>query len=76
MLFPTQASTHAASSDVIDFYRDVARFGEFRLLETVMRYRTAYQKWRGTGEAVPEQKDVDPKAVAELEQLYREVFND
>lgn len=76
MLFPTQASTHTYASDVIKFYGEAANFQEYRLLETVMRTRNAYQEWMATGEAVIEQKSLDEKAVTEMRQLYAEVFND
>lgn len=76
MLFPTQASTNSNSSDVIKFYSDVAEYTEFRVLETVMRYRVSYQTWLDSGEAVIEAKGKkrDPAAIEEFEQLYAEVF--
>lgn len=77
MLFPTQASTNANSTDVIKFYTDVADYKEFRVLETVMRARMSYQTWMDTGETVFEAKGKkrDAAAIAEIEQLYAEVFH-
>lgn len=75
MLVPTQASTHPAVNDVIEFYQRVADYTEFRVLESVIRRRDCYMEWMDTGEAVIEQKPRDAKAIAELQQLYSEVFH-
>jgi chromosome partitioning protein len=74
-LFPTQASTNAQAKDVVDFYRDVARFQQYGLLETVVRSRTCYQSWARDGLAIVEHKRRDRNAVEEMEGLYGEVFN-
>ncbi|MFM0608695.1 division plane positioning ATPase MipZ [Paraburkholderia sediminicola] len=75
VLFPTRASTNARSSDVIDFYRDVARFKQYEVLETVVRTRDCYTKWLTTGEAVFEQKKPPKAALTEMAGLYKEIFN-
>jgi chromosome partitioning protein len=77
MLFPTQASTNAKSTDVEIFYRDSAKFIEFRTLSTVVNYRAQYAGWAKTGEAVIEQRPRDKgvkAALAEMEQLLMEIY--
>ena len=76
MLFPAAASTNAQARDVIDFYGQVAPYNEYRILDSVMRNRVAYQKWEETGQAALEAKTPDPLAMAELASLYKEVFHD
>jgi chromosome partitioning protein len=75
LLVPVAASTNAASLDVVKFYRNVKDYQQFRMLKTVVRNRVAYQNWQETGRAVIETRPRDALAVAELEQLYAEVFN-
>lgn len=75
VLFPVAASTHARSNDVVDFYKNVAQFTQYRVLDSVLRYRVAYRNWLETGKGVIEAKSPDLAAVAELDQLYSEVFN-
>jgi chromosome partitioning protein len=78
MLVPTQASTHPSVSDVSDFYKRIAAadYHQFRVLDAVIRRRDAFMEWMDTGEVVTEQKQKDPKAIAEMQQLYAEVFHD
>jgi chromosome partitioning protein len=45
MLFAIGAATHAQSRDVEKFYNGVGGFPEYRLLDTVVRDRTAYKRW-------------------------------
>jgi chromosome partitioning protein len=75
MLFPVAASTHPNAKDVAEFYKRCAEFPNYRLIDAVLRDRTAYTGWAETGRAVCEAKSPNPAAVAELEQLYAEVFN-
>lgn len=75
MLFPVQASTNARSTDVGDFYVDAAGYPQYRLLDTVVRSRDPYKLWAKTGEAIFEQKRPNKLALAEMTQLYNEVFN-
>jgi len=74
MLFATRASTNAKSNDVIEFYKDVTRFGQYQVAEAVVRARDCYTKWLATGEAVFEQKKLVKPAMKEMAELYREVF--
>lgn len=76
MLFPAAASTNAQARDVIDFYGEVAQYSQYRVLDTVLRNRVAYQKWEETGQSAVEAKSPDPLALAELASLYAEVFHD
>lgn len=75
MLFPVVASTNARARDVIKFYQNVVEFPQYRVLDAVLRDRVAYENWLETGLGVIEAKMPDQLAVAELNQLYAEVFN-
>lgn len=73
-LFASRASTNARSSDVIEFYKDVAKFRNYAVMESVIRTRDCYTKWEKTGEAVFEQKRGIKAAMQEMADLYKEVF--
>lgn len=78
LLFPVQASTNARANDVIEFYKDVVKFDQFRVIDTVIRSRDQYKGWAKTGEAIIEQKPRNKGVLAaldEMQQLYREIFN-
>ena len=51
----------------------LADFGNITMMETVIRDRIAFQRAAMTGQAVIE-TGTDPKAISEIESLYREVW--
>jgi chromosome partitioning protein len=61
------------SDDTMEIMGDFPNLG---LAGTSIRDRIAYRKAAKDGMAVCELKPKDPKAVEEMEALYKEVFND
>lgn len=70
----TRASTNAASTDVADAKELLQDYPSLPLAAAVIRERVAFKRAAGMGMSVVEHH-TDEKAITEIEQLYKEVFN-
>lgn len=71
-----RASANPAVAESQEAREFLGEFAHLGLVETVIRDRIAYRKAAREGLAVLELPQRDPKAAAEVQQLYAEVFGD
>ena len=67
-------STNPAVTEGAETQRLLADFPHLQLANTLLRERIAYRKAARDGRCVAELQPLDPKAVEEMQSLYREVF--
>lgn len=68
------APTHPKMTDVADMQQFIAEMQHVTLAEAVVRDRSAFRRAAGNGLSVTESTVTDPKACAEVQTLYNEVF--
>lgn len=69
----SRASTNAASGDTDQAREFLADYPTLTLANAIIRDRVAFRRAAGAGKSVLEVA-ADPKAAAEIQQLYKEVF--
>ena len=72
----SRSSTNPSAHESDDTGKLLDDFDNLDLSDTTVRDRIAYRKAAKGGQAVIELKPKDPKAVKEMETLYKEVFGD
>ncbi len=73
-IFINQASSNPRIREVQEIQGYIQDFAELNLAETVIRERIAFRKAASEGKSVLEMKD--DKAIRELIQLYKEIFDE
>ena len=72
----SRSSTNPSVNESDETKKLLSDFDNLGLVSTVIRDRIAYRKAAKDGLAITELKPKDPKAVGEIESLYKEVFGD
>lgn len=72
----SRASTNPSVHEFDDTVEILNDFSSFNLASTGIKDRIAYRKAASGGIGISELKPKDPKAVEEMESLYKEVFGD
>ena len=70
-----RASTNPVVSEAEEARAFIAEFANIGLSGSIVRDRIAFRRAARDGLAVAEMKPPDPKALVEIEALYREVFH-
>lgn len=72
----SRASTHPAVTETMEAQSLLSDFEHLRLAKALIRDRITYRKAAREGLCVEEMQPADPKAVEEMQGLFREVFGD